>query len=100
MHKCIWNSLFYYSPRAERRSFLYSSLTVSGDVIFILPPKPTIQERNMGETTTFTLAARHPGIEIKTLYYCTLYNTVKHTKAQPCAEVHACDDVCQTHEHD
>ena len=28
-------------------------------------------------TTTFTLASRHPGLEIKILYYCILYSTVQ-----------------------
>ena len=37
-------------------------------------------------TAAFTLASRPPGLEIKILYYCTLYNTVKYTKAQPLVE--------------
>ena len=28
-------------------------------------------------TTAFMLASRHPGLEIKILYYCTLYSTVQ-----------------------
>ena len=34
-------------------------------------------------TTAFTLAS---GLEIKLLYYCTLYSTVKYTEAQPLVE--------------
>ena len=28
-------------------------------------------------TATFTLASRHPGLEIKILYYCTSYSTIQ-----------------------
>ena len=37
-------------------------------------------------TPAFMLASRHPGLEIKILYYCTVYSTVKYTKAQPLVE--------------
>ena len=37
-------------------------------------------------TAAFTLASRHPGLEIRILYYCTLHSTVKYTKAQPLVE--------------
>ena len=37
-------------------------------------------------TAAFTLASGHPGVEIKILYYCTLYSTVKYPKAQPRVE--------------
>ena len=37
-------------------------------------------------TAAFMLASGHPGLEIKILYYCTLYSTVKYTKAQPLVE--------------
>ena len=30
-------------------------------------------------TTAFMLTSGHPGLETKTLYYCTLYSTQKHS---------------------
>ena len=35
------------------------------------------------------LASGHPGLEIKTLDYCTVHSNVKYTKADPLIE-----DVC------
>ena len=37
-------------------------------------------------TAAFTLASRYPGLEIKILYYYTLYSTIKYTKAQSLVE--------------
>ena len=37
-------------------------------------------------TTAFMLASGHPGLKIKTLYYYTLYGTVKYPKAQVLVE--------------
>ena len=37
-------------------------------------------------TAAFTLASRHSGLEVKILYYCTLYSTVKYTEAQALVE--------------
>ena len=44
------------------------------------------------------LASRHPGLEIKTLYYYTLYSAVKYIHIQPLVEDAARDDVYQTRE--
>ena len=44
------------------------------------------------------LASRHAGLDIKILYYYTLYSTIKYTKAQSLAEDYTCDNVHQTHE--
>ena len=51
-------------------------------------------------TAAFTLASRHTGLEIKMLYYCTLYSTVqsstrKHNHLQ---RMHSRGNVHQTHE--
>ena len=44
------------------------------------------------------LASRHPGLEIKTLYYYTLYSAVKYIHIQSLVEDAARDDVYQTRE--
>ena len=37
-------------------------------------------------TTAVMLASGHPGLKIKTLYYCTLHGTIKYPKAQVLVE--------------
>ena len=51
-------------------------------------------------TASFTLASGHPGLEIKILYYCTLYSTVQYStqKHSHLQRMHAGDNVCQTRE--
>ena len=40
----------------------------------------------IGDGRQAAISLTHPGLEIKILYYCTLYSTVKYTKAQPLVE--------------
>ena len=37
-------------------------------------------------TAAFILASGHPRLQIKILYYCTLYRTLQYAKAQPLVE--------------
>ena len=51
-------------------------------------------------TTAFKFACGHRGLEIKILYYCTLYSTVQKSTQNfnHLQRMHKYDKVCQTHE--
>ena len=57
----------HQQAEAEGKLRFHSRLTLTAQALLLLA----------GLNSIYLLASRHPGFEIKILYYCTLYSTLQ-----------------------